>query len=96
MILKKFSAENFRNVEREEINFSPGVNLLYGDNAQGKTNLLESVFLCTIGRSPRTTKDKDLIEWNSQFAKVNIELTKKVGNSSIELFLFKNQKNNVI
>ena len=67
------------------------MNVIVGDNAQGKTNLLESVFLCAIGRSPRTTKDKDLIEWNSEFARVSVDLEKKVGKSSIDLYLFRNQ-----
>lgn len=91
MRIRKLSLTNYRNYNSQTVELGSGLNVIVGENAQGKTNLLESVFLCTIGRSPRTTKDKDLIEWNSQFAKVNIELTKKVGNSSIELFLFKNQ-----
>ena len=47
MIIKRFKAENFRNIGRCDIEFSPGVNLLYGKNAQGKTTLLEAVYLLT-------------------------------------------------
>ena len=91
MEIKKINLSNYRNYGSQAIELGSNLNVIVGKNAQGKTNLLESVFLCTIGRSPRTTKDKDLIEWNSQFAKVDIELTKKVGKSRIELFLFRNQ-----
>lgn len=91
MEIKKITLSNYRNYGSQAIELGSNLNVIVGKNAQGKTNLLESVFLCTIGRSPRTTKDKDLIEWNSQFAKVDIELTKKVGKSRIELFLFRNQ-----
>lgn len=91
MEIKKIALSNYRNYGSQTIELGRNLNVIVGKNAQGKTNLLESVFLCTIGRSPRTTKDKDLIEWNSEFAKVDIELTKKVGKSRIELFLFRNQ-----
>ena len=91
MEIKKITLNNYRNYGSQTIELGDRLNVIIGKNAQGKTNLLESVFLCTIGRSPRTTKDKDLIEWNSQFAKVDIELSKKVGKSRIELFLFRNQ-----
>ncbi len=91
MKIKKITLNNYRNYGSQTIELGENLNVVVGKNAQGKTNLLESVFLCTIGRSPRTTKDKDLIEWNSQFAKVDIELHKRVGKSRIELFLFRNQ-----
>lgn len=91
MEIKKITLNNYRNYVSQTIELGDNLNVIIGKNAQGKTNLLESVFLCTIGRSPRTTKDKDLIEWNSQFAKVDIALQKKVGKIRIELFLFRNQ-----
>ena len=91
MKIKKIALTNFRNYASQTVSLGDNLNVIIGKNAQGKTNLLESVFLCAIGRSPRTTKDKDLIEWNSQFAKVELDVSRKVGNSNIELFLFRNQ-----
>ena len=44
MYCKKISLENFRNIEKCDVSFCPGVNVLYGENAQGKTNLLEAIF----------------------------------------------------
>jgi len=91
MDIKKVTLTNYRNYRSQTIEFGKGLNVIFGKNAQGKTNLLESIFLCAIGRSPRTTKDKDLIEWNSQYAKVQVDVRRKIGNSNIEMFLFKNQ-----
>ena len=56
MILKKVHYTNFRNIEEAEMTFCPGVNLLYGDNAQGKTNALEGIYLFAAGRSHRTAQ----------------------------------------
>lgn len=91
MKIKKITLNNFRNYANQTLSLGDNLNVIVGENAQGKTNLIESVFLCAIGRSPRTNKDKDLIEWNSQFAKVDIEVEKNIGNSRVEMFLFRNQ-----
>ena len=91
MNIRNITLNNFRNYGNQTVSLGDNLNVIVGDNAQGKTNLLESVFLCAIGRSPRTTKDKDLIEWNSEFARVSVDLEKKVGKSSIDLYLFRNQ-----
>jgi len=91
MKIDKLALTNFRNYVSQSVELDEKLNVIIGKNAQGKTNLLEAVFLCAIGRSPRSTKDKDLIKWDCTFAKVDLELTKKLGSSKIELYLFKNQ-----
>lgn len=91
MVIKSLQLNNFRNYNNQKIYFSPNLNILVGKNAQGKTNMLEGVFLCAIGKSPRTTKDKDLINWQCTFSKVTLEVSKKSGNNKIEVFLFNNQ-----
>ena len=58
MEIKKVQLKNFRNYEIETVEFKNGLNILEGRNAQGKTNLLEAIFLCAIGKSPRTKKEK--------------------------------------
>ncbi len=83
--------KNYRNYKNIKINFNDGLNVLVGKNAQGKTNLLESVFLCAIGKSPRVNKDKDLINWNEEHSKITLSLEKQSGKKTIEIFLFKNQ-----
>ncbi|MBQ7352212.1 MAG: DNA replication/repair protein RecF [Clostridia bacterium] len=91
MKVTKLTLTNYRNYSNQTIEFVDGINVIIGKNAQGKTNLLESVFLCAIGRSPRTPRDKDLIKWDCTYSKVDIESIRQVGASRIEMFLFKDQ-----
>lgn len=81
---------NYRNYENQKLQLVDGLNILIGNNAQGKTNLLESIFLCSIGKSPRTNKDKDLILWEKDLAKVTLNSVKLQGNKKIEMYLSKN------
>ena len=73
MQCKKIEVENFRNIESASVCFSPGVNLLLGDNAQGKTNLLEAVSLMAIGKSFRGARDADLIRFGCDRATVTLD-----------------------
>ena len=70
MEIKSIELNNFRNYNNQKIKLNPHLNIIIGNNAQGKTNILEGVFLCAIGKSPRTTKDKDMIKWNCSFGKI--------------------------
>lgn len=91
MEIKSINLKNFRNYTSQQVNLKSGLNILEGKNAQGKTNLLEAIFLCAIGRSPRTKKEKELVKWNESFGKITVEFTKSTGNKKIELYLFANQ-----
>lgn len=91
MKINELELQNYRNYTTQKIKLSDNLNIIIGKNAQGKTNLLEAVFLCAIGRSPRTTKDKDLINWNNNFAKVYLNVSKNIGNKEIDIYLFANQ-----
>ena len=57
MYIKNIELENFRNYNKQKIDLINGINLFVGDNAQGKTNIIESVYLSAIGKSYRTIKD---------------------------------------
>ena len=70
MIIKSIELNNYRNYEHLHINFDKGVNILYGDNAQGKTNVLESIYLCGTTKSHRGSKDKEIIKFNSDEAHI--------------------------
>ncbi len=61
MYINKIKMQNFRNYENEEFELSKNINIFYGNNAQGKTNILEAIFLCAFGKSFRTNKEKELI-----------------------------------
>lgn len=72
MYIQKIKLENFRNYEKAEIEFDKNVNIIYGDNAQGKTNILESIFVCSLGKSFRTNKEKELVNKEKDFTKIEM------------------------
>ena len=61
MRLTSLRLTNFRNYRKLDLSFNDGIHVFYGDNAQGKTNLLEAIFLCTCARSHRTGRDEELV-----------------------------------
>ena len=66
MHVKSLSLKNFRNYGQAIITPSGGVTVFTGPNAQGKTNILEALHLCCLGRSHRTSRDEELIRWGNQ------------------------------
>ena len=85
MWIKKIKIKNFRNYESEEINLEKNINIFYGQNAQGKTNIIESIFLCSLGKSFRTKKDKEMIKLNEQNALVEVEYEKSDRDGKIKI-----------
>jgi len=92
MLVKRLELKNFRNYEQESISFSPNVNVLVGKNAQGKTNMLEALYFCSVGKSPRTNKEKDLVRFEEDSSRIYLELEKKYGNKTIEVLFNKGMK----
>ena len=76
MYINKVTLDNFRNYENQEIEFCDNINVIYGDNAGGKTNIIEAIFLCSLGKSFRTKKDNDLIEFEKDNCEINVNFTK--------------------
>ncbi len=72
MECKSIHIQNFRNIEQAHVHFDPGVNILVGDNAQGKTNLLEAIGFTAIGKSFRTSHDEELIRFGSECAEISM------------------------
>lgn len=72
MICKRSFYKKFRNIEDQTIEFSPEINVIYGENAEGKTNALEGIYLCSQGRSHRTVHEKDFINFESDIASVGV------------------------
>ena len=87
MWINNIKLSNFRNYNKKEINLHENINVFYGENAQGKTNIIESIFLCSIGKSFRTNKEKELIKFNEENALVEINFQKsdRDGNIKIEI-----------
>ncbi|MDE5830475.1 MAG: AAA family ATPase, partial [Clostridia bacterium] len=77
MHIKKIKLTNFRNYEDQEVFFDKNINIFYGNNAQGKTNLLEAIYLCAIGKSYRTNRDKELVKEDSRYLTASVEYEKK-------------------
>lgn len=85
MYINKIKLQNFRNYNEQEIILNKSINVFYGDNAQGKTNILEAIFLCTFGKSFRTNKEKELIKLGKDNANVIIEYEKKDRDGKISI-----------
>ena len=96
MKIKKLELQNFRNYENISINLKDGLNVLVGKNAQGKTNLVEAINFCCIGKSHRTTKERDLINFDKDFARIKVTAERIAGEKSVEILLSKTQKKIII
>ncbi len=77
MTAEKISFRNFRNIECADIEFSPGVNVLIGNNAQGKTNALEGIYLMASGKSFRTSHERDMVRFGEDYFETALTMTDK-------------------
>ena len=85
MYIDNLDLMNFRNYENLNIELVQGVNILTGDNAQGKTNILEAVFFCAYGRSHRTSRDKEMQRFESPFTVVSVNVRRQGNDKKIVL-----------
>ncbi len=92
MKVSSLRVENFRNLLPQTLELGGGLNVFVGNNAQGKTNMLESIYLCCLGKSVRTDRDKELINWNAQSCFVSLECQGKSGERQISLAISKEKK----
>ena len=92
MNILRFYAEGFRNIEKCDIEFSPGVNLIYGMNAQGKTNVIEGIYLFARGRSFRTSDERELLRLGSEGFRVGIDYSSNDGRGNLEYAVFGKEK----
>ncbi len=92
MILKSFSAENFRNIKKCEISFSPGINLINGKNAEGKTNVIEGIYLFSRGRSFRCADEREMVKKGEEGFRIGIEYDDFSGSNTLEYALFGREK----
>ena len=75
MFCNQIKVKNFRNIPEACVPFSEGVNVLVGFNAQGKTNLLEAIYICSAGKSFRAMRDAELVRFGEDFATVELTFT---------------------
>ena len=92
MKVDQLALQNFRSYESLDITFDSGVNLIVGDNAQGKTNLLESLVYLSQGSSYRTRKEEELIRWNQEFARLEANIATSRRDVNLVYALFRGPK----
>lgn len=94
MIINQLLLHQFRNYEEQQIEFSPGVNVIYGNNAQGKTNILEAIYLFSNGKSHRGVKDKELLQFEKNHGDLTLffDAYERENRAEIELFSEKRKK----
>ena len=91
MVIKSLELIDFRNIENERIDFTDGVNVIYGDNAQGKTNILEGIYIFARGRSFRASKDKELIKFGKNRAYSLLKYENNMGQGSLGVEISSNK-----
>ena len=95
MECKRIRITDFRNVESACVDFDPGVNILVGANAQGKTNLLEAISFTAIGKSFRTSHDEDLIRFGAEFAEVSLDFCDSVRDQNITVRMMSGKRRRI-
>ena len=91
MIIESIELKNYRNYENLQLELSPGTNIFYGDNAQGKTNILESVYVCCTTKSHKGSKDKEMIRFGEDEAHIKLTVRKQDVPYRIDMHLKKNK-----
>lgn len=87
MKLSRIKLENFRNYKELDIEFADGLTILQGQNGQGKTNVLEAIFLLSVAKSHRTNNDREMISWGEEYAVIKGQIQKKDYDFPLELIL---------
>ena len=87
MYIDSLALKNFRNYASLDVRFSEHINILYGDNAQGKTNILEAIYLSATTKSHRNAKDKDIIKINEDDSHIRVNLKKREVGHRIDMHL---------
>lgn len=95
MYIESLELKNYRNYEYLCIEFSPGTNILYGDNAQGKTNVLEAAYLCGTTKSHRGSKDREIIRFDQEESHIRMMVNKDGICHKIDMHLKKNKSKGI-
>lgn len=91
MVIKSLALNHFRNYETLSIPFSPGLNILSGDNAQGKTNVLEALYVCGTTKSHKGSKDRELVQIGQEEAHIRMMIERDGLERKIDMHLKKNK-----
>ncbi|WP_210471450.1 DNA replication/repair protein RecF [Sporosarcina sp. 6E9] len=92
MFIEQLALTNYRNYKTLDLSFSPQINVLIGENAQGKTNIMEAIYVLSMAKSHRTSNDRDLIRWDEEYGKIEGSVQRKYGRLPLELIISKKGK----
>lgn len=95
MMIESIELKNYRNYDELHMDFSQGTNILYGDNAQGKTNVLEAIYVCATTKSHKGSKDKEIIQFNRDESHIKLKVRKNDIPFRIDMHLKKNKTKGV-
>lgn len=95
MYIESIELKNYRNYHQLHMNFCEGTNILYGDNAQGKTNILEALYVCCTTKSHRGSKDKEIIQFHEEESHIKLNLVRDGIPYRIDMHLKKNKAKGV-
>ena len=95
MIIKSLELADYRNYESLQIEFCEGTNILYGDNAQGKTNILEAVYVAATTKSHKGSKDKEIVNFDKEEAHIRTNIRKENVDTRIDMHLRKNKSKGI-
>lgn len=91
MIVESVELKDYRNYEFLDMNFNEYVNIIYGDNAQGKTNILESIYMCSTSKSHRGSKDREIVRFGEDESHIKLNVLKHGMKYRIDMHLKKNK-----
>lgn len=89
MHIKQLKLKNYRNYQHLDISFDNKINVIIGENAQGKTNLMEAIYVLAFSRSYRTPRERELIKWEEDYAKIEADIMKKNRKLPLEIIISK-------
>ena len=91
MQIKNLNLQNYRNYDSLSVNFYPGCNIIYGENGQGKTNILESIYMCGFGKSHKSSKEREIIKNGCEEAHIKAEFESEYNSHRVDIHLRKNK-----
>ena len=95
MIIKSIELADYRNYNSLIMEFCEGTNILYGDNAQGKTNILEAIYVASTTKSHKGSKDKEIVNFNKEEAHIRTYVEKEGVNTRVDMHLRKNKSKGI-
>ena len=87
MYIERLALKDYRNYEKLDLTFSSQINVLIGENAQGKTNVMEAIYVLSMAKSHRTSNDRELIRWDQDYGKIEGSIHRKYGRLPLELII---------